>query len=361
MIIHFLIPFRYTQFGPELLVGYDQSLAPVPTTLDPTRERREHVGASAFSTVLGILPLDVSREPGSVIVGRLGVAAAVISVDINSVSAIAAQEAVVLAQVEPVLADVASQCAAMAHRAVLSPSPGVLWVHRILQLEPDESFDTPMVPIDYGAAVRLSRGANAVIASGYSAVWSSDADHLDALIHGLFIATQAWVGYDALSETMAALLDDAERGEAVDDPARLALTARRLRGFVQRLEGGLVDGRSAVYQAAARVWGITGEHESLIDRSDAYTEFVQLKTGARQASVDRRRNLLLFGLAFTSLSQTMLAVYDNSTLTTAGLGSPTRVIVSAAAGAVALVGTIVGIVWASSGVQREKRRKTLLP
>jgi hypothetical protein len=355
MIVHYLMPFRYAEFGPELLLGFHQPLAPRPATIDPTRERREHSGASAFSTIIGALPLAGFELSGYVLVGQLGVAAAVISTEVDSVAEIGALELGFLDQIESKIAQLVATCSDLVGRSASAGRPGVLWVHRIAQLSPDESFDKPMVPIDYGVTISLSRGCRAVIGSGYSAIWSHDADHLEACVQGLFVATQAWVGYDSLSETMVDLLESAERGESIDDSAQLALTARRLRGFVQRLEGGLVDGRSVVYNAAAGVWGIIGEHESLIDRSDAYSEFIQLRTGARQASVDKRRNLLLFGLAFTSLSQTILAVYDNSTLTQAGLGSPTRVGVSVAAGLIALVGTVVGIVWATSGVRKDRR------
>lgn len=346
MRVRYLVPFEYTAFGSELLGGGDETPMAPPPALDPTVERREHAGASAFTTIVAQLPLEGTELEGHLLVGRLGIAAAVVDADVADLHDIAPTEARTLEHLSARLtAWQAASCAAAAVSA--SPAdPQVLWVHRVVILPPTANFTEPMVPLDYGVDVALSRGARAVVGSGYSALWSSDHDHVEAVTQGLFVATQAWVAYDALSEQSVRLLDEVVGGRAVDDPAVLALTARRLRAFVHRLQSGLVDGRAATYRAAAAAWGITDEHESLIERADAYVEFVKLRASDRQSRVDRRRNMLLFGLAFTALSQTVVAIHAGITSRASGWGSAASVATSVVAGAVAMVGVAVGLVWA---------------
>lgn len=344
MRVRYLIPFRYTEFGAQLLQQYDQTLTMPAPTLDPATERREHVGASAFSTI--VTELTVDDTDTQVLVGRLGVGAAVVTVDIAGVDDIARLEAAVLHRIAAHRAEWVTACRAATGTTGDSGPSDFLWVHRILLLDRGESFATPMVPLDYGIAVTLSRGAHGVVGSGYSALWSDGADQIEAFTQGLFVATQAWTAYDALSEQSVRLLDEASDGSVAGDPAHLALTARRLRAFVRRLQSGLVDGRAATYHAAGSAWGIVDEHDSLIERADAYVEFVKLRAADGQARIDRRRNLLLFGLAFAALAQTIIAVYEASTGTATALGPPARVLVSLVAAAVALVGFCVGVVWA---------------
>ena len=360
-----IVPFHYAE--PSIKsVGLTEHVPSDPGlgSVDIRRERTSQRGASRFSSVVSERPIEVGGFNGRFVIGKLGIAMVVVEVEIAELEDLTTTEHRLLVALDPEIAGLALESRASAGTSAAQVPPSALWVHRVL-------INTPLVervvPLAYGKRCTLSRGAVCTIADGFSAVTDADDDHVAAVIDGLFAATQSWLAYDWLSRESLRLLSFSYAGDAasdkrsanagtksIDEPAALAFQARTLAAFFQRLDQGLVDGEEAVYNTAVSVWGLDSELDRLIDRADAYVEYIQARAADKRGQVDRRRNLLLFGLSFTALAQVVAAAFELLTGTTDKVGPSPRLGLFISLCALTATGLAIGVVYALVDLRRNR-------
>lgn len=357
MRVVYLLPFLHAE--PRLLPSFARDSLPSDPGLGSVDLRLDRVGqfgASSFTNVAARRTVTVGPFEGTFLIGKLGLSLLAVDTDVDGLDCVSVTERAVLDAASPLLASLAVESRSVTGTADTG-AISVLWVHRILV---NTGLVGEVASLAYGETCVLSRGARCVVADGFSAVEDAGEDHVAAAVLGLFAATEAWVGYDWLSRESVALLVDASSGTiptgrdvTASEPAAVAFQARALTAYLRRLHQGLVDGNEAIYTTAVRTWGLDSELASLVDRSDAYVEYLQAQLSERRSRVDRRRNLLLFGLSFTALAQTIAAAFELLAGESADLGPSLRLMVALLVAALMIGGLLVGLVFAMVDARKD--------
>jgi len=322
-------------------------------TADLYRERSVHRGSSAFQGMSSDISYTALGRKCRLLRGRYGVAALCVSGEISGIGGLAALERDVTAEFHALLG------ACPTEQKVDSGVNQPLWTHRLII---SEGEPPPIVPLQYGRSLDLANGARVVVGEGFSALVNPSPDHRDAVVDALFLATQAWVIHDDIWNRSEQLMAAGGAGDR-DDTNRLerltseiGTDARRLAMFVRHQRQGLLDGRGRVYDMALDMWRLDAELPVLIDRADAYLQQLSLQLAQLRSRSDHRRNLLLFGLGFTSLTQTGATLFELTTGTDVGLGPAPRPLLALALGGPMAVAVVISVAWVISGWLKDRRR-----
>lgn len=346
------IPFVYTAgVGLQRASDLDQSTV-VTGTFDLRAERDGHTGSSAFSAELSPGSVELDGISCSVRIGRLGVAAIVADFPLPALDDLWECERRLLAAIDggaDAIGEEILRRVDLDSTAVHIGSP--LWTHRLLI---DHAGADEVVALGYATEGTIGAGVRLAIGDGVSSLEREEPGLVDAVTSGLFAASQAWIVYEDCSVTSTELLEmiredahDLAAAGIDEHSTSLALRARQMSAFVRHQNNGLVDGTKVAYQMAAAQWGLQGELDQLIERTDSYVSYAQLRSSALRERVDRRRNLLLFGLSFLSLASAIAAAYDFLTTASTTVGPSPRPVLFAIVTVVGVGGLFLGIVFAA--------------
>jgi hypothetical protein len=328
------------QLRVEFLISYVRGMAPlsrpglsepfkVPTELRPLRadelvsERQSHRGSSAFSGVRDSCAVEVDGFVCQQMTGWLGLRAIRVSVSVSRLEDIAVEEARLLDNFVHLVSAADPD----------GPLGQPLWSHRLVVSDQDLP---PIIGLQYGESTALADGGMLIVGDGLSGLRTARDDQVEAVIEGLFLATQVWVMVEDLWNRSMELADSAAAmadRDGIDDAIQvLRNEARFLSGFVRQQRNGVIDARRRAYESALRAWRIEEEIPMLAQRIGSYLEQASMELDALRSRSDHRRNVLLFGLAFATLTQTGTAMFELVSGERTGLGPAPRPLIAIALG-----------------------------
>ncbi len=369
MSVRFIVPFRLAGVEVDIDAVLSQNTSdPGLGTTDLDSERRSPSGASAFDGIVHHCEVEHDGVNATLYIGRLGVGALCFDRSCKEAADIPAQERTCLRVCTELLQASASGWSAQFFPASEPAMASPLWVHRIAV---NSAISESILALEYGVKGSLSRGAEFVVADGFSSLSGARPDHLRSFTNGLFVATQTWIANEQVSADLVRLLRAARKSSRIERDMRaqsrvateiadIALKARELGGYLQRQRRGLVDGEGRVFDAALDSWGIASDVRDLIDRCDTYVNYISNRLDQYRVSAERRRNALLFGLSLTAAGQLVVSLYDFVTGTSTVMGPSPRPALFWTATALAVLGIAVGVVYAGIDVRRSRPHESKL-
>ncbi|GAB3247864.1 hypothetical protein [Nocardioides dilutus] len=286
-------------------------------------------------------------------VGELGYGSAVLRVEAADRDALHVREELLLAEIEPIIAEFAEQEAAKQGYDAADADDGVfavgtpLWFHRILLLAEE---DQPRALRLFGEPFHVSEDVEGRVANGFTSVrWSvgeEPADAIEEVLEGLTAATEEWLMVDELSRRLAdSLITSTSEGAdlltALDRAYELTGEIAMMSLALDERRRHLDNASIRVYLAAATVWRMDDSRRMLIDRAESVQNLIRLHAERVSAESDARRNNILFGFTVVTVLQSAMLIIDFATADTLELASVVRGLF----GTFVLIATVATIAW----------------
>ena len=170
------------------------------------------------------------------------------------------------------------------------PTGRVLWWRRVVVFA--ASDDVPSAHRVHCRRVPMEDHTDLRVGDGYSYYTGPHVtdDLVVQALRGLLLATEDWLVLDSLNRRLDAL-----------------------QLYLEERNRYLSVGRRAAWTAARAQWGLEGEMGRLRDRAQSARDLASGLAAEVEAQVDRSRNTLLFVLAFATVADLSLSMFDFAT------------------------------------------------